>query len=221
MDNPLGGLDQLLHGRDLRAFADPVLLQVRGFDPVTQRYRYAVNPRFGDTRPSATELRAPFRVTLDVSVNLSRPLPQQALDKWLRTARRGNPGAHDGAGTHPALCAEHAGCVSAILAWADSLLLQPDQMRALQEARTAYRAQADSLWAPLVARFATLGDAFDLAEATREQSRVADTVWEFARRDLQRTLPTILTPGQRAALPPTPAELLRARAPLRRTHLFL
>src|SRR2546422_8719253 len=53
--NLLGGLDQWLHGAaNLRGWGfaaapDPVLLYVRGFDPVAQRFSYGVNGRFGAT----------------------------------------------------------------------------------------------------------------------------------------------------------------------------
>lgn len=47
--NPLGGLDQLLHGADklrgwgTQPFPDPVLYHVRGFDPTSNRFLYEVN----------------------------------------------------------------------------------------------------------------------------------------------------------------------------------
>src|SRR3989475_8120816 len=53
--NLLGGLDQWLHGAanvhgwGFAAAPDPVLLYVRGFDPVAQRFGYGVNGRFGAT----------------------------------------------------------------------------------------------------------------------------------------------------------------------------
>ena len=53
---------------------------------------YAVNQRFGSTRPSTTTLRAPFRVTLDVGIDIARSLSEQMLDRWLRAGRAGQPG---------------------------------------------------------------------------------------------------------------------------------
>ena len=98
LTNPLGGLDQLLHGaNDLHgwgaaAIPDRTLYTVRGFDPTTSRFLYTVNPRFGSTQPSTNTVRAPFRLTLDVQLDIARSMPEQQLDRWLRPGRAGRPG---------------------------------------------------------------------------------------------------------------------------------
>ena len=62
LQNVLAGVDQLVHGNGgLRGWGspatpDPVLFVPRGFDATAQRFRYDVNPRFADTRPSRTLL---------------------------------------------------------------------------------------------------------------------------------------------------------------------
>jgi hypothetical protein len=74
--NVLAGLDRLVHGSDRLhgwgqpAIPDPVLLQVRGFDPVARRYRYTVNRSFGDTRVYRNLFQAPFRIAVDVSLDV-------------------------------------------------------------------------------------------------------------------------------------------------------
>ncbi|MFL5617394.1 MAG: hypothetical protein ACJ79A_03250, partial [Gemmatimonadaceae bacterium] len=74
--NVLAGVDQLVHGADrLRGWGQPaypdwVLLQVRGFDPVARRYRYAVNPSFGDTRAYRNVFQSPFRVAIEVALDV-------------------------------------------------------------------------------------------------------------------------------------------------------
>ena len=68
--NMLAGLDELLHGNNnLYGWGgstrpDPTLLFVRGFDPTTQSFAYAVNQRFGSTRGSANAFRVPFQLAL-------------------------------------------------------------------------------------------------------------------------------------------------------------
>lgn len=207
LTNPLAGVDQLLHGSRLRgwgqpAIPDPVLLQVRGFDPAAQRYRYAVNPRFGDTRPATTTWRVPFRVTLDIALDLAPPLPQQQLGKWLSPGRRGRAGPRLAA---PDLLKRYQRNTpdpyGAILRVADSLLLTPSQIEALQAARASYRARTDSVWATLGNYLASLGDDYDVAAATRRQSEAADSVDDLARADVRATLPRILTAAQIAVLP--------------------
>jgi hypothetical protein len=65
--NPLAGLDQALHGDDLRGWGqfvrpDPTLLAVRGFDAANRRYVYEVNERFGNVRQTAQAFRQTFQV---------------------------------------------------------------------------------------------------------------------------------------------------------------
>ncbi|MBK5188715.1 MAG: TonB-dependent receptor, partial [Gemmatimonadaceae bacterium] len=68
--NLLAGIDQLVHGsNDLHGWGgytrpDPTLLYVRGFDPVSQSFTYAVNQRFGSTRGTANAFRVPFQLAV-------------------------------------------------------------------------------------------------------------------------------------------------------------
>jgi hypothetical protein len=91
--NVFAGVDQLLHGDaqllgwGQAGVADPVLLTVRGFDPATGRFRYEVNPRFGDTRPSRVGVRAPMVVTLEARIQLGRPGNRQFVEQMLAPGR--------------------------------------------------------------------------------------------------------------------------------------
>src|SRR5437660_6586119 len=68
--NLLGGLDEWLHGRaQLRGWGyapapDPVLQYVRGFDPTTNQFRYAVNGRFGGIASASGGVTVPFQVAV-------------------------------------------------------------------------------------------------------------------------------------------------------------
>jgi hypothetical protein len=73
--NVLAGLDQLLHGGNLRGWgqynrADPTLLYVRGFDPITHRFVYDVNSRFGSNNVWHRVYRQPFVLTLKAQFTL-------------------------------------------------------------------------------------------------------------------------------------------------------
>lgn len=206
--NPLGGLDQLLHGsRNLRgwgapAFPDPVLYNVRGFDPGTNRFVYEVNPRFGSTRAAPTAARSPFRITVDVSMDLAPALAIQQVERWLRQGRGNRPG--------PRLTADELkrrfsrnvpDPYRAILAESDSLLLSPEQNTALRAAQAQYLRDVDSVWAPVMEYLAALPGNFDARDAARRQDEATDALWEITRLDLQRTLPGILSPVQLTLLP--------------------
>jgi hypothetical protein len=91
-NNLIEGLDHVIHGGGrIRGWgsmsrADPVLLYVRGFDPATEQFKYAINGKFG----SSTSLRvpSPFRISLDVRLEVGRDLEERNIDTFLAYAER-------------------------------------------------------------------------------------------------------------------------------------
>ncbi|HEY4305335.1 MAG TPA: carboxypeptidase-like regulatory domain-containing protein [Gemmatimonadaceae bacterium] len=220
--NPLGGLDQVLHGSDhlrgwgTRATVDPVLYTVRGFDPASQRYSYTVNPRFGATDASVNTLRAPFRLTLDVSINLGRAPQAQLLERWLNQGRAGRSGTKLEAAD---LLRRYARTVpdpyNQTIRQADSLLLTPDQVARLRSAQTVYQAKMTAHWTELATYLASLPDHYTMSEAYRRQETMTDSAWAIAWRDVHQTFPGILTPIQLRMLPELVAILWAEPAPPR------
>ncbi len=218
LSNPLGGLDQLLHGMDhLRgwgttAYPDPVLYSPRGFNATTDRFTYAINPRFGNTRPTSTLLRAPFRVTLDIALTVGRPLPQQQLNRWIKPGRGGRKGPRLSAKELERRYARNVpDPYTQILEQSDSLLLTRDQSEAIQKADTVYHQREDSVWASLSEYLAALGDNYDSVEALKRQEAAVNAGWEVSKTEIQRTLPSILSPIQLRLLPWMPAYLLKTK----------
>lgn len=226
--NPLGGLDQLLHGSDhLRgwgspAIPDPVLYNVRGFDATNDRFRYDVNPRFGNTSPANTILRSPFRVTLDVRLDLGTPLPQQQLSRWLKPGRAGRPGPKLSAAELKRRYARNVpDPYAGILQETDSLLLTREQVEAIQSVQKVYVQRMDSLWTSLANYLASLGDKFNGAEALKRQESATDDAWELSRLDVQKNLPTILSPVQLQLLPFPAGLLYKAKDQLKGIRIFM
>jgi hypothetical protein len=206
--NPLGGLDQLLHGSShlrgwgLQAFPDPILYNVRGFDSTAKRFRYEVNPRFGNTQPASTIIRSPFRVTLDVRTEIGPGLPLQQLKRLVSAGRGGRPGPKlDAAALKKRYARSVPDPYREILDESDSLLLTAGQEKAIEAAQADYLHGIDSVWTPLVEYLAALGDTYDAEEAVKRQDSTTDDAWEFTRLHVQKTLAPILSPIQLKLLP--------------------
>jgi hypothetical protein len=226
ISNPLGGLDQLFHGNNLKgwgtpSFPDRVLYYARGFDSTERRYRYEVNRRFGDTRPSATTFRVPFRVTLDISLNFSPNNDAQQIDRMLRNGRKGNPGVRlDSAAIVRRYCGNLPDWYNEILRQTDSLLLSRDQVEALQAARAKYQATLRDHWGRFASFLAGTPDHYDVKGLTQRQTEVTDAAWDIARTEAQTTLPKVMTPVQLKLLPGNSRFIFESKEPIRGVRFF-
>ena len=168
VSNPLGAADLILHGEnDIRGWgqvrsADPALLYVRGFDQGTQRFRYDVNQRFGNTSAQLSAIRAPVAVTVQMRFDLGPTRERQTLIQTLDRGRR-----TDGSRAPvPQLKAQFgtAGLpnpMATILRQADTLKLASKQADSLATMNRWYLIRLDSIWAPLVKQLAALPDSYD------------------------------------------------------------
>jgi hypothetical protein len=123
--NLLAGLDQLLHGSNLRGWgqfnrADPTLLYVRGFDPATNTYRYDVNGRFGSNNASRQVYRQPFVLALQARLTLG-PDPRDRF-RQIFAARTDTSATNAAAVQNP---------VAQIIQMRDTLKLTDDQVAKL------------------------------------------------------------------------------------------
>src|SRR5216117_1159764 len=138
--NLLGGLDQWLHGgANLHGWGfatapDPVLLYVRGFDPVAQRFSYNVNGRFGATAGANGGVRVPFQLAIQAHLLLGPMAPSRRVRALL--GEPGAPRGGGGSGVPPDFAARVAQIlpnpILAILGYRDSLRLSADQVARLQ-----------------------------------------------------------------------------------------
>jgi hypothetical protein len=148
--NTLTGIDQLLHGSDhlhgwgQPSFPDRTLLYVRGFDPVTETYKYQVNEHFGVANGTRNAFRIPFQIAIQARLALGTDPARQQFNNVVGGGRGGRLSAD-------ALKARMTRLVPNafldIIAINDSakLNLTPDQIAKLQSSGDAFKVKADSL----------------------------------------------------------------------------
>jgi hypothetical protein len=179
---------------------DPVLLVPRGFDATVQRFRYDVNPRFADTRSGRTLSRAPFRITIDISVNLSVDYDLQELRRAVEPVKTGHIWARRSADSVTAFYLSNTSSIFKLLVdQSDSLFLSRAQVAALQRADSVFSQRVRAIYIPLGQFLAQgAGDAgkaqLDSANATQKQYWVI--FWEQPE-----IAGAIVTPSQRELIP--------------------
>ena len=88
--NLLGGLDELINGdNNLKGWGgnvspDATLLTVKGFDASTNKFKYSVNSRFGNTSSSATAIRSPFQIQLSMTYAIGYDVRTQQIQNLSR-----------------------------------------------------------------------------------------------------------------------------------------
>jgi hypothetical protein len=210
--NVLGGLDELLHGSahlqgwGMTPLPDQTLLRVRGFDGASNSFLYTVNPRFGSTSLATTSVRTPFRITLDVSVDVGHSGREQQLDQnlRLRPALLGTRAPADSIKRRYMSCGS-TDCFQdfygyLLVRWSDSLALSSNQIRQMQDEREVLRVHADSIYTVLASYLVALPADYDRKEALKRITAATDAAWAFVYAE-KTFLLKLLTPGQVRRLP--------------------
>jgi len=183
-ENLLGGLDQLVHGAaGMRGWGgvsapDPVLLVPRGFDASANAFRYDVNPRFAETRPSRLGWRDPFRLTLDVTVRLSTDYDRQTLGRAIEPVKVNGTWARRSVDSIAAQYLRRTSSIHRILvSEGDTLLLTSSQVTQLQQLDSAYSAQVRDLYRGLAEYLTSLPAAAPSKAAVDSSKQVTATYW--------------------------------------------
>jgi hypothetical protein len=217
VNNALGAADLLLHGEANRRgwgqpiSPDPTLLFIRGFDPVGQRFRYEVNPRFGSTNPQETVNRNPVVVTaqfrLDIGFTRERQLLTQSLDRG-RTRSGPRSTDQDIRGMSSTLIPQNA--MSLIMRQADSLKLTRKQADSISALNRVYVITYDSIWNPVAKYLAGLPGDYDRAAAYDRYRRAREETIDVLIK-LAPAVRDLLTPEQFRMLPATATTSLDRR----------
>ncbi len=223
-ENVFAGVDQALHGANGlqgwggSASPDPVLLVPRAFDVATQSFRYDVNPRFAETRPSRSTLRFPFRVTLDFQLRLATDYSLQELRRALQPVRVGRKWEPRSADSLTALYLEQTSNIhTAILSESDSLFLSPEQIGALRKAEADFSDRVRAIYGQLgqyLARYAGGAASKAVLDSTNSAKKAYwAAFWEQPEIAAALVTPTQrdLMPMLRDMLPTTKADRLRSQ----------
>ncbi len=206
-ENVLGGIDQLVHGsRDLRgwggaAIPDPVLLVPRAFDPATRAFRYDVNARFAETRPSRTSLRVPFRVTLDFQFRLSTDYALQELRQALSPVKVGRKWEPRDADSLTSLYLKQTSSIhTALLAESDSLFLSAEQIAGLRKAESVFGDRVRQIYGDLGQYLAQFAGGSVTKAALDSTSKAKKAYWA-AFWEQPEIAAELLSPTQRELMP--------------------
>lgn len=167
MTNVLAGIDQWLHGPgDMRgwgqvAYADPTLLEVRGFDPVRRRYVYAVNPQFGNTSLMRSVFLAPFRITLDFRFEFGPNTERAAVIQMRLPRADAQQASADSATIYRRLNGGSRSLFDRVLEVRDSLQLTRVEQDSLLAMDLRHAAVRDSVYSALAHYLSNAGDNAD------------------------------------------------------------
>lgn len=175
---------------------------MRGFDSTARRFLYQVNPRFGSSRPPANPYYTPFRVTLDVRMQLgpSRDAQELELNLRVRPPLTGTRAPVDSIKKRY-IGASFADLYSSLLQMADSLALSRAQAEQMQGRDAVLRARIDSVYGMLATYLAALPLRYDAADALRHVMDANGAAWKAIYAEAP-FLSQLLTPGQIRLLPP-------------------
>ena len=214
-NNVPAGLDLLLHGSNgLRGWGqypatNETLLYVRGFDPVSQTFKYSVNERFGTSTTRQSLYRQPMQLTLVARLALGKmgggpgagpagPGGFVALGASGVTGTRATGAAGAAQSSHAdslrtRIAATLPNVFRRTLALKDSLGLALDSAQAarLKFLGDAYQANADSLVNSMVAIMAAPvvgADPVAVATSLRDRTNAANALHKKAAIDLRSVL---------------------------------
>jgi hypothetical protein len=213
LQNVLAGLDELMHGsNNLRGWGspaqpDPTLLVPRGFDATSKRFLYDVNARFAETRPANTVLREPFRIVMDVSLNLSTDYDLQQLRRAVEPVKGPEGWIRRSADSLAAFYLSNTSDIhKVLLSESDSLFLSASQIAALRRVDSVYSARVRAVYVPL-GQFLSKGNGgagkaeLDSVQATQkaywkifwQQPEIADSIITPVQRELIPLMKNLLS----------------------------
>jgi hypothetical protein len=169
--NVLAAADQMLHGPNglhnwgANLAPDPVLLNVRRFDPATNRFGYDVNPSFGTTRASAALSRLPFVIGIDVRLRLGPDRDVQEMKGFLKPRAADATPVLNATQIKERIDRDAQNNFDDIAKRAIAVRLTPEQVAALKQMAKEFDQKRDAIYVGLSAYMASLNGRYLTREA--------------------------------------------------------
>ncbi|HEY4219480.1 MAG TPA: carboxypeptidase regulatory-like domain-containing protein [Gemmatimonadaceae bacterium] len=160
--NVFAAVDEMMHGSNhlhnwgANLAPDPVLLNVRRFDPASNQFGYDVNPSFGTTTASAALSRLPFVIGIDVRLRLGPDRDVQEIKGFLKPRAADGTAVLNASQIKERLDHDTQNNFDDIVKRAAAVRLSPTQVAALKQMAKEFDRKRDSIYVGLAAYMASL-----------------------------------------------------------------
>jgi hypothetical protein len=182
-----------------QANPDPVLLVPRGFDRNASQFKYDVNPRFGQIN-SRSIARDPFRIVIDVSLNLSTNFDLQQLRRAVEPVKSPTGWQRRSPDSLVAFyLAETSSIHKLLIGESDSLFLSKAQVAQLRTADSVFSERVRAIYIPL-GEFLSRGNGA-IGKAELDSVRIVSKEYWKIFWEQPEVAAAIVTPAQRELMP--------------------
>jgi hypothetical protein len=178
---------------------DPVLLVPKGFDAGSSRFKYDVNSKFG-TINSRSIARDPFRIVIDVSLNLSTNFDLQQLRRAVEPVK--GPAGWDrrSADSLASFYLQNTSSIHKLLmSESDSLFITQAQMKQLKAADSVFSERVRAIYIPL-GEFLSKGNGV-VGKAELDSVKATSKKYWTIFWEQPEVAAAIITPAQRELMP--------------------
>jgi hypothetical protein len=178
---------------------DPVLLVPKGFDAGSSRFKYDVNSKFG-TINSRSIARDPFRIVIDVSLNLSTNYDLQQLRRAVEPVKGPTGWDRRSADSLASFYLQNTSSIHKLLmSESDSLFITQPQMKQLKAADSVFSERVRAIYIPLGDFLSKSNGVVGKAELDSVKA-TSKKYWEIFWEQPE-VAAAIITPAQRELMP--------------------
>lgn len=168
---------------------------MRSFDPATNRYRYTVNPLFGNTSVFRSTFRSPFTVSVDFRLEVGPDRESQYVANSMRPGKGETADSLTLQQIKSKIAPRPFNPLDAILQRKDSLNLTPAQVDSMTKLSKRFAVYRDSVITDLARYLVARHGAYD-GDDVRSHWHNAGIANYVAARNLAASVRSLFTPAQ-------------------------